>query len=213
MRQALTVEQTRQMMEYVSSKIIALEEELNQADRLIGDGDHGAAMARGFESLFRKLKTEQFADIGVLFVFCGNTLLASVGGSAGIIFGTLFRSGGKALIEKKTFGSTELGDFLDQAVKAIMARGGAKPGDKTMLDALHPAAKAAMKAARKPLSVALREASEAAIQGMENTRMMVASLGRAKVFGEKSQGQLDPGAITACRIIKSMDEFVQGLGQ
>ncbi len=213
MGRALTIEQTKQMMEYISRSIIDIEEELNQADRIIGDGDHGAAMARGFESLTRNIKTEQFADIGALFVFCGNTLIASVGGSAGIIFGTLFRSGGKSLSGKKTFGSKELGDFLDQAVKAIMARGGAKPGDKTMLDALYPAAKAAIKAAGSSLPMALREVSDAAMQGLENTRMMVASLGRAKVFGDKSQGQLDPGAMTAYQIVKSMDEFVQGLEQ
>lgn len=208
MKTVLDIDDSIRMMKYVSHQIIAQQDLLNEADRMIGDGDHGTSMARGFEAVSEVLDAETFTTLDSVFLTIGNTILSAVGGSAGVIFCTLFRSGSKALIGKESLDSACMADFLEKAMEAIMKRGGAKPGDKTMLDALHPAVLRSAELKQAPLGEFLKEMALASEQGVENTKMMKAAFGRAKTYKEGAVGFVDPGAITTSLIFKSMEEFI-----
>ena len=127
------------MMVFVSGRIISSKYQLNELDRAIGDGDHGDAMTRGFNFVIENLNEKQFKDCEEVFFEIGNDLLRSVGGCSGIIFGTFFRSGSKALDGAQEINMSNIADFLKSSLDAIMKRGKAKLGDKTLVDALSPA--------------------------------------------------------------------------
>jgi dihydroxyacetone kinase-like protein len=208
MKTVLDINDVVRMMKYVSRQIINWQDLLNEADRLIGDGDHGTSMARGFEAVLEVLDTEAFSTLDSVFLTIGNTILSAVGGSAGVIFCTLFRSGSKALIGKETLDSVCMAEFLEKAMEAIMKRGGAKPGDKTMLDALYPAVIRSAEMKQAPLGEFLKEMAVVSDQGVENTKLMKAAFGRAKTYKEGAVGFADPGAITTSLIFKYMEEFI-----
>ncbi len=204
----LTVKEAKQMFIYVSNKIIESKDVLTQADKAIGDGDHGIGMARGFEAVGRKLETQSFTSIGEIFKSIGMTLMTSVGGAAGAVFGTFFRGAGKNMGDKSELDSQTLSLALRDGLQAVKDRGKAKPGDKTMVDALEPAAVKSAELDAAPLDEALPQISEAARQGMEKTKKMVATLGKAKTLGERSLGHADPGSLSTYLIFKYMVEFV-----
>lgn len=211
MIKSLSLNQTREMMIFVSQQLIANQEHLNEMDRVIGDGDHGIAMTRGFEKVIELLTHKSPETIAEIFLSTGNEFLASVGGASGIIFGTFFRSGSKALMDKHELDTAGLADFLQSALDAIMKRGGAKVGGKSMVDALYPAAMKARELEDSSLSTACREITDAALAGMESTKSMKATIGRAKTYGNASLGHPDPGAVTTYLILKSMGDFVNSL--
>ena len=210
---SLKIKQVKEMMVYVSEHIIEKKEELNQADHHIGDGDHGSSMTAGFSQVILIMQNEQLISISDVFKQAGNTFIAVVGGCAGIIFGTLFRSGSKAIEGETEFNTKNLALFLDAAIKAIMKRGRAKPRDKTLLDALQPALEAASKMKNRPLQNSMEVVAKAAYQGMENTKQMLAKTGRGKTYGERSLGHPDPGSITTYLIFKFMSEYLEKISR
>jgi len=210
---SLKIEQVKEMMVYVSRHIIEKKEELNQADHHIGDGDHGGSMAAGFSQVIQVVLNEPLDSISEIFKQAGNTFIAVVGGCAGIIFGTFFRSGSKAIEGETEFNAENLALFLDAAIKAIMKRGGAKPGDKTLLDALQPALEAALKMKDCPLQTSMAAIAKAAYQGMETTKQMLAKTGRGKTYGERSLGHPDPGSITTYLIFQFMSEYLEKISR
>ncbi len=204
----LTIKETKEMFIYVSNKIMESKDVLTQADKAIGDGDHGIGMARGFEAVGQKLDTQSFTSIGEIFKSVGMTLMTSIGGAAGAVFGTFFRGAAKNAAEKSELDSQTLSQTLQDGLQAVKDRGKAKPGDKTMVDALEPAAVKSEELNAAPLDEALTEITEAARQGMEKTKQMVATLGKAKTLGERSLGHADPGSLSTYLIFKFMREFV-----
>ena len=182
-----------------------------QADQIIGDGDHGIGMARGFAAVAEAVGGETFATVDDLFKKTGMKLITSIGGAAGVIFGTLFTGGAKNMGGLTTFDSAALALLLSDGLAAIQTRGKANPGDKTMIDALAPAATQAKALAGEPLDAALAGAAEAAHEGMESTRDMVAKFGKAKALGERSLGHPDPGALSLYLILKAMADYTAGL--
>ncbi|MBT8368198.1 MAG: dihydroxyacetone kinase subunit L [Deltaproteobacteria bacterium] len=204
----MTVKETKEMFIYVSNKIMESKDVLTQADKAIGDGDHGIGMARGFEAVGQKLQTQSFTSIGEIFKSVGMTLMTSIGGAAGAVFGTFFRGAAKNTAEKSELDSQTLSLTLQDGLQAVKDRGKAKPGDKTMVDALEPAAVKSTELNAAPLDEALTEITEAARQGMEETKQMVATLGKAKTLGERSLGHADPGSLSTYLIFKYMLEFV-----
>ncbi len=195
-REKLNLEETKQMLLYVSTGMIASEPLLSEADRQIGDGDHGVGMARGFSAVKQKLIQGSFTSIAELFIATGTALMMSIGGASGIIFGTLFRNGAANLGDGAELTSGIFAQWLKDGCAAVQDRGKAKPGDKTMLDVLYPAAQAASKSTNKYLTILMKEVSSTAEQGVENTRSMIATVGKAKTLGERSLGYPDPGAIS-----------------
>jgi dihydroxyacetone kinase-like protein len=210
---SLSLKQVKEMMIFVSGRIISNKDRLNELDRMIGDGDHGDAMTRGFKFVIENLNEEHFNNCEEVFLEIGNDLLRSVGGCSGIIFGTFFRSGSKALNGTQEINASNIAEFLKASLEAIMKRGGAKLGDKTLVDALSPAVDKAeeMKKNEGNLVNVLKDIADAAHEGLEETKSIKASIGRAKTYGDKSLGYADPGATTTFLILQSMTDYVADL--
>lgn len=206
----MNLTETREMLLYTAEKMVSSEPMLTELDLKIGDGDHGLGMQRGFAAVRDLLSSNDFSpkDVGELFLKAGTKMMSSMGGASGAIFGTLFRSGGKAIVGQQDFDSTVLSQFLVAGAAAVFARGGAKPGDKTMIDALVAAEKQSEQVKNEDLKNALSSVAKAAEDGAENTRNQVAVFGRAKSLGERSLGHVDPGAVSMSLILKYMSEFV-----
>lgn len=206
---SLTTAQVRDMILLVADRVIAAEPELSEADRNLGDGDHGTGMARGFEAVKIKLAGDGLDSIAKVLSTTGMAMISSMGGASGAIFGTWFRNGGKALEGRDSFDATALADFLEAALQGVMARGGAKPGDKTMIDALHPAAVKAREVADLSLAEAIQAVALAAEEGREASKALIATMGRAKTLGEASIGHPDAGACSVVVIMNAMQEAIQ----
>ena len=205
----LSLPETRDMFLHLSEGMVESKDVLTQADRMIGDGDHGVGMARGFEAVRQKLEGQAFAGIDDLLKTVGMALMTSVGGASGAVFGTLFRGGAKRLPGRQVFDSLALSAMLLDGLQAVKERGKAKPGDKTMVDALEPAALKSQELMSAPLDEALAAVAEAARQGMESTKDMVAGVGKAKPLGARSLGHPDPGAVSTYLMLKFMSEYVR----
>jgi phosphoenolpyruvate---glycerone phosphotransferase subunit DhaL len=193
------------MLHHVAGRMVESEDVLGAADRAVGDGDHGVGMARGFEAVRAELVPGTAAE---LLRTTGRTLTASVGGASGVLFGTMF-SGGAARVGEK-FDADALRSFLLDGLAAVQKRGKAEPGDKTMVDALAPAARAVTEAGTQSLAELLGVAAEAAREGVEQTKGMVARTGKARSLGERSLGHEDPGALSVYVILRAMSEAVPG---
>jgi dihydroxyacetone kinase-like protein len=204
----LSVTQTQAMFIELSGKMVESKDQLTQADKAIGDGDHGVGMARGFAAVKQKLEEQTFTALDQLLKTMGMTLMMSIGGAAGAIFGTFFSGGAKNLQDQPLFDAEALSRMLADGLEAVQARGKARPGDKTMVDALMPASQTAQEMASTPLNEVLPAVTEAARTGMEQTKNMVATIGKAKTLGERSLGHADPGAISTYLILKFMAEYV-----
>ncbi len=174
-------------------------------DAAIGDADHGANMDRGFTAVMTKMPEISDKDIGTIFKTVGMTLLSTVGGAGGPLYGTFFIQAGIKTSGKMELTLEDWQVALEAALAGVVMRGKAEPGDKTMVDALTPAVAALKKAAAdsQPVSAALKSSAEAARQGMEATTPLVARKGRASYLGERSAGHQDPGATSSFLILKA----------
>ena len=178
---------------------------LTELDAAIGDADHGSNMDRGMKAAVAALDANPPATPGALFSSVGSTLVSTVGGASGPLFGTLFlRMGG-------SFGAAEVAaaDGVAAALRAglggVVDRGRAAPGDKTMYDALAPAVEALELALEDHASLAagLKSARDAAVTGRDSTTPMLARKGRASYLGERSVGHQDPGATTVALLLEA----------
>lgn len=203
----LDLESSRQMFLFVSQKMQASKDFLTDLDKAIGDGDHGIGMARGFEAVQHEMENKSFDSIGKLLHSIGTTLMMSIGGASGAIFGTMFRGGSSKLNEEHKFTSRALSQMLIDGLESVKSRGGAKAGDKTMVDALEPAATKSRELADAPLYQTLIAVSEEARQGMEKTKAMLANTGKAKTLGDRALGHADPGSASTYLILKYMMDF------
>jgi phosphoenolpyruvate---glycerone phosphotransferase subunit DhaL len=138
----------------------------------------------------------------------GMALLTSIGGASGVIFGTLYRGGARNLASETIFNSEALSRMLTDGLAAVQERGKASPGDKTMVDALAPAAAKAVEMAATSLDEALSTVAQAARLGMEETKGMVAATGKARALGPRSLGYADPGALSMYLILDFMAQYV-----
>jgi phosphoenolpyruvate---glycerone phosphotransferase subunit DhaL len=184
-------------------------EQLTALDSAIGDGDHGINMERGMSAVLGKVDTaDQDQDIGALLKTVGMTLVSTVGGAGGPLYGTLFMQMGTALPGKAVIGPDDWTAALDAAVSGVQARGKAEPGDKTMIDALIPARDALKTALVGGASFedALKRSADAAGQGMRDTIPLVARKGRASYLGERSAGHQDPGATSSHLLLEAAAE-------
>ena len=207
-KENLDLSDTIKMVKQVALSIIDSEPLLTDADRNLGDGDHGLGMERGMKAVIEKIESSSFNQISDVFKSAGMAMMSSMGGASGALFGTLFRNGGKALDGEETLNSEGLKSFLNAANEGVKSRGGASPGDKTMIDALEPAAKEASENITLPLYELVSLVSQAADRGKEESKDMIATMGRAKTLGERSLGHPDAGACSVAIILKSMSEFI-----
>ena len=207
----LNAKDVRNMLIYIANKIIANKPYLTEVDSKIGDGDHGIGMALGMEEVKKALhKLKDSNDVYKLFKESGNAMLMSMGGASGVIFGSMYLAGADKKAAKEILTAGDLAEMEEASLKSVIEIGHAKPGDKTMVDALWPAVKAMKDNAHKGLLSMLKEAEFAAKEGMEATKNYVAKFGRAKSLGDRAVGCQDAGAASVYLIIQGMREFVEG---
>jgi dihydroxyacetone kinase-like protein len=178
---------------------------LTELDAAIGDADHGSNLDRGFAAVVAKINTEAYAGPGALLKAVGMTLVSTVGGAAGPLYGTFFLRCGTALGDANAVDAAALGGALRAGVDGVQARGKAESGDKTMLDAWLPAVKAYEQAVTDGagLAAGLRAAAVAAAAGRDATVDLVARKGRASYLGERSRGHMDPGATSTTILLEA----------
>jgi phosphoenolpyruvate---glycerone phosphotransferase subunit DhaL len=195
-------------VEAFSSTVAENKEYLTRLDSAIGDADHGINMDRGMKAVTAKLDGFEGDDIGALLKTVGMTLVSSVGGAGGPLYGTLFLQMGVATAGKTELEPEDWAAALDAAVEGVQMRGKAEPGDKTMVDALIPARDAFSAAVAEGASFeeALRKSAAAAEEGMLATVPLVAKKGRASYLGERSAGHQDPGATSSQLLVKTAAE-------
>jgi dihydroxyacetone kinase-like protein len=198
------------MMIQVADAIIAAEAMLSQADRDLGDGDHGLGMKRGMEAVKVQLEPFEPSSVEQVFVTTGTAMMSSMGGASGALFGTVYRAGGKALAGRDVLDAEGLALLLEAALDGVMKRGGAKPGDKTMIDALAPAAAKAREVTALDLPDALTAVAAAAESGKDASKAMIAQFGRAKTLGEACIGFPDAGACSVTIMLSTMRDYVLG---
>jgi phosphoenolpyruvate---glycerone phosphotransferase subunit DhaL len=185
---------------------------LCQLDGAIGDGDHGASMARGFSEALNQLHSlPDSADVALLFTTAGNAFLSKVGGVTGVIFGTFFSEAGKKAEGLAEIDPPALAAMLDGALEGIKKRGKVREGDKSMVDALAPAVAALKQTAEKGANWndVMKALSDSARQGMEATKQMTAKVGRARYQKEKGLGHVDPGSASLAIFFRTLQESLE----
>jgi len=200
-------EKSKEIVNKIADVIIENKKHLTQLDSAIGDGDHGINMARGFKKIKEKIDGNNYESDKNLMKDIAMTLISTVGGASGPLYGTAFLNVSKIVpdAEYDLDSAIEIGEA---AVKGVQKRGKAVEGEKTMLDTLIPAVKSLKKSRDNgdDLETALKDCKETAHQGMKNTIPMQATKGRASYLGERSIGHQDPGATSSYLIIKTIVE-------
>jgi dihydroxyacetone kinase-like protein len=204
----------QQILQWLQAVAVVLEQNkdyLTELDAAIGDADHGINMNRGFQKVVSQLLSVADKDIGSILKTVSMTLISSVGGASGPLYGTLFLRASTAVAGKLELSDEDLIALLQAAVDGIIQRGKANLGDKTMLDALSPASEAFKQAVANGASTqeALQQAVAAAEEGMKNTIPLVAKKGRASYLGDRSSGHQDPGATSAYLILKTLLQTIR----
>lgn len=171
-------------------------DELTMLDQPIGDSDHGINMARGFEAVEKKLSELDGKDIGTILKTVGMTLVSTVGGAAGPLYGSAYMKAGMVMTGKTEVDQKDFLAMMKAATDAVMQRGKAAAEEATMLDAMLPALKAMQEADAAGTSA--KEMLDAGVQaawaGAEHTKDLIATKGRASYVGERGLGHQDPGA-------------------
>lgn len=209
----ITAEHVIKFVETVAARVKEQRDYLTQLDAAIGDADHGVNLDRGFTTVLGKLPSVADKDIGSILKTVGTTLVSTVGGASGPLYGTAFLRAGMATADRFELGPDDLAAALEAALEGIQTRGKSTRGEKTMIDAIGPAVDA-LKQARvegDELVVALRKAVAACEEGMKSTIPMLATKGRASYLGQRSIGHQDPGATSAFYIAQVMLETIEGI--
>ena len=202
---SITRDDTLNWVKAIASVISENSSYLTQLDAAIGDADHGANMERGFKAVMNKMPEISDKDIGTIFKTVGMTLISTVGGAGGPLYGTFFLQVGMKTAGKMELNLVDWTEALEAALNGVIMRGKAELGDKTMVDALTPAV-ANLKQSipeSQPINKALELSADAARKGMEGTIPLVARKGRASYLGERSAGHQDPGATSSFLILKA----------
>jgi phosphoenolpyruvate---glycerone phosphotransferase subunit DhaL len=193
-------------MAEIGAAVRAQRDQLTQLDAAIGDGDHGTNMVRGFDAVAKALAGRGQDAPGQVLITCGKTLVSTVGGASGPLWGSALRRAGRSLGAAPEIDGAQLAGALEAALAAIKELGAAEVGDKTIVDALEPAVAALRTAlgAGEPLARALEATAAAAEEGAQATVPLQARKGRASYLGERSVGHQDPGATSTALIMRAL---------
>ena len=204
----ITKEHVLSFIRLYSDKMIEYRQELTDLDQAIGDGDHGINMSRGFKAVMKKLPSLEEKNIDDLLKTIGMTLVSTVGGASGPLYGTAFLKAGTAVKGKNTLSNEDLITMLNEGIGGIQLRGKAVNGEKTILDSLIPAVEAikASIESGEDIKLALKKGEEAAWDGVEYTKTIIATKGRASYLGKRSIGHQDPGATSMAYLFQSINE-------
>ncbi|KAA6334014.1 PEP-dependent dihydroxyacetone kinase ADP-binding subunit DhaL [termite gut metagenome] len=182
---------------------------LTALDSQIGDADHGTNLSRGFAAVDIKLDTVADKDLGTILKTVAMTLISTVGGASGPLYGSFFLQASTAVSGQTSVDKAGVGKMLDAGLASVMARGKANLGEKTMIDAMLPAVKAFNDSPDDLLTTALVKASEAARKGAEATIPLVATKGRASYLGERSAGHKDPGSESTAMLFETLSNALK----
>ena len=200
----ITLDELRNWLQEFARLIAEYRTELSELDAAIGDGDHGTNMNRGMEAVVAGLTGDTIGDtIGDVAKQAGMTLVSSVGGASGPLYGTFFLRFAASTGAVDEIDGTQFAAALRAGLDGIVARGKAEPEDKTMFDALAPAVQTLQTGAAMSFSDALHAAADAADKGRDATIEMLARKGRASYLGERSIGHQDPGATSAALLVRA----------
>ena len=208
---SLSLSQVKDAFHFIANRMVDSKDLLTQADQAIGDGDHGIGMARGFEAVNNMLEAKTLNNVEEVFFNTGTSLLASIGGASGAIFGSFFMGAGKALQGAEILDATGYQKALEAGLAMVKKRGNASIGDKTMVDALEPAVNAANQYSGSSLEELAGLVAAASHEGMEKTKTFTAKIGKAKTLGERTLGHADPGAISITLIFEALKEYISAL--
>jgi dihydroxyacetone kinase-like protein len=209
----MTVQHIIRFIEEVAARIKDQRDELTQLDAAIGDADHGANLDRGFSAVLIKLPSMADRDIGTILKNVGSTLVSTVGGASGPLYGTAFLRAGTTAVGRFELAPADVIAALEAAMEGIRARGNVQCGEKTMLDAMGPGIETLQQAhaAGDDFVVALRKGVAATEAGMQATIPMLAIKGRASYLGERSIGHQDPGATSTFLIAQALLAVVENI--
>ena len=209
--ETITNEALLTIIQAIGKKIESEKDYLTELDNEIADGDHGINLSRGFQAVEEKLPSLSGKDISSILKTTGMQLVSKVGGASGALYGTFFMKAGMAAKGLDVLDGQALVNILQAGVDGVKSRGKATTGEKTMLDAWVPALDAlqAGVTAGKSLSDALADAVAAAAKGVEYTKTIVATKGRASYIGERSLGHQDPGATSTLYMLEVLQQQVQ----
>ena len=182
---------------------------LTELDNVIADGDHGINMARGFQEVDKIIPTFDDKDIGTILKQVGMKLLSTVGGASGPLYGTAYMKAGTEVAGKKEIDMNDFINMLNAAIEGVVKRGKATTGEKTMLDSMIPAYEAIKSSyeAVQDKAAAFAAGVKAAEDGIEYTKTIIATKGRASYIGERSIGHQDPGATSFTIMLKDIAEL------
>ncbi len=200
-------------LQNAATMIINHREELTALDAAIGDADHGANLARGFGQVAARLPEWADADIASLLKSTGMTLMSTVGGASGMLYGNFFLRAAEVTVDQQALSADEVVKMLAAGRDGIVQRGRAAPGDKTMVDVWTPAVTAAQatRAAGGDLQTVVLAAVIAAEKGVRDTVPLQARRGRASYLGERSIGHIDPGAASSHLILQALARSIEDL--
>lgn len=195
-------------IERYAAHIAEQKDYLTQLDAAIGDADHGANMSRGLQAVLAKKAELPSNDIGAYLKAVAMTMISTVGGASGALYGTFFLQASTTAGIRTELSPAEFGSLLEKGLAGVALRGKAAIGDKTMIDALQPAIKAYKHSvdSGETLEQALSKAVSAAEEGLKSTEPLVARKGRASYLGERSAGHPDPGATSTLILFRSAAE-------
>lgn len=207
----LKLKDITELVKKMADLIIKNEVYFCELDSSAGDGDFGMSLAKGFRQLLMEWSEITQENIGGFLSACGMIITEYCGGASGPIWGSAFRNAGKYAAGKQTLDLCELGELLQSAVDGIQKRGGAKLGDKTLLDALIPATESLQKSSQagETMLEAMGKAADAAVSGAEKTKEIIAMKGRATYLGERSIGYPDAGAVAIGVIFTGLVQSLQ----
>jgi phosphoenolpyruvate---glycerone phosphotransferase subunit DhaL len=198
---SLPPETLKSLVRAAAEQVIANAAELTALDQAIGDGDHGANMKRGFEAVLGKLDTIGAQPLDEALKTIGKTLVMTVGGASGPLYGSFFIAAGDALAQSKRL-PDDLAEVFGSGVGAVSARGRSQPGEKTMLDVLVPVLETLKAGAGRPDLIERVRAT--ASEAVARTVPMQATRGRASYLGARSIGHVDPGARSSCVLLHAV---------
>ncbi len=206
----LSAAQVKDLLLYTADEVIAAKPLLTEIDSAIGDGDHGIGMEKGMRKAREKLAAVEPNDVYALFRLTGKTMLMSMGGASGVIFGSMFLAGARGQEPAEELSTEELAAMFRRALGEIRQRGGAAVGDKTMVDAFQPAVESLERHAAEGFATALEAAEQAAKDGLERTKSFEAKFGRAK-NQSSTIGYPDAGAASVWIIFRAMREYLHSM--
>jgi dihydroxyacetone kinase-like protein len=206
MPETLTIDAIQQWLNRFASEITTQADWLTELDSAIGDADHGTNMVRGAAAVVAKLDDGSTSTVQELLKAVGMTLVSTVGGASGSLYGTFFLEMGRNSPSSVQLDASELENALRAGVNGVIARGHAAVGDKTMIDALEPAVTVLSRslADGRQLHGSIAAAAAAATTGRDSTEPLVARKGRASYLGDRSAGHIDPGAASATILVAAL---------